>query len=389
MRTRSTASDLQVYSIERACYDGSHAKVWSDTKLAWCSPNYGIIADLPSKTREYKPVSHIKWTARPSISTWEAYKNGIYGQDSAILNLTWNTFSFPPLSDVGSYMASVGIASCPNPFISHYDRWMKVKPTMATRANLTVFLAELRDIKRMFSLLPKRHLGISSWGEVRETLRYSNDLHLNYNFGWKPFFADIINVRKAYASYEERLYRFLNRSSQMLRQRVTDSGSIDSTSSWSGLETKTRSIIKGAYTLTSNFAYSYDVPYGGLELRIRGWLDSLGLNLDPATLWQLVPWSFVVDWVVDVSGYLEQPSTDWSEPYITWKMAGTSVKYNAQVCIESWHPFWFPTPTPYEAVSGTVHVYKRHLGYPVFHSDTNLDADKIRLLTSLLVARVL
>lgn len=393
MRTRTTISDPLAREVELATYNASMVKTWSKMYGTWCTPQNGCIIDDASKRRTYKQVDHTKWTAKPSYTSWVAYRPSYYGVVCPIVNLTWHCFAFPPLTDVGSYAASQGLALCPDPFASHYDRWMKVKPTMATRTSLSVFLAELRDVKSMFSLLPKRHIkGCSSWKDVRETLRYTNGLHLNYNFGWKPFLADIVNVRKAYNSYEERLYKFMARSRTELRQRVRDTGTVDSTTVLSALNGyKVKKIVKGSYTLTSNFAYTYEVPYSGTALRARAWLDSLGLNVDPATFWQLLPYSFVIDWVVDVSGTLNQFSSDWSEPYLNWIMAGTSVKYNGEVSIQTWDTYWNSSEVYGEAVSGTFSAYRRRLGYPRFTTaiSTELDADKIRLMSSLLASRAL
>lgn len=57
--------------------------------------------------------------------------------------------------------------------------------------------------------------------------------------------------------------------------------------------------------------------------RIKYWVDKLGL-LDPTALWDALPWSFVVDWVIDVSTWIRKtlkprllPATlvicDWGE----------------------------------------------------------------------------
>jgi hypothetical protein len=35
-------------------------------------------------------------------------------------------------------------------------------------------------------------------------------------------------------------------------------------------------------------------------------LDALGVNLNPAIIWNAIPWSFVVDWVVGVGRWLDQ-----------------------------------------------------------------------------------
>jgi hypothetical protein len=41
-----------------------------------------------------------------------------------------------------------------------------------------------------------------------------------------------------------------------------------------------------------------------LEEQIATHLDTLGVRLDPGIVWDAIPFSFVVDWVVDVSAFL-------------------------------------------------------------------------------------
>lgn len=53
--------------------------------------------------------------------------------------------------------------------------------------------------------------------------------------------------------------------------------------------------------------YNYSLPRAtAANQRLYAFLDSLGLSNDPSIIWNALPWSFVVDWVVNVSDYLEQ-----------------------------------------------------------------------------------
>lgn len=73
---------------------------------------------------------------------------------------------------------------------------------------------------------------------------------------------------------------------------------------WYGLERKT-SYARPTFTLSLD--YSYEIPnLDSPHLGMLALLDSLGVNLDPAILWNAIPWSFVIDWVMNVSSWLGQ-----------------------------------------------------------------------------------
>jgi len=55
-------------------------------------------------------------------------------------------------------------------------------------------------------------------------------------------------------------------------------------------------------------------------------LDSMGVNMNPAILWNALPWSFVVDWVANVSSYLENFKVLNMEPQIVVSRYMWSVK---------------------------------------------------------------
>jgi hypothetical protein len=40
--------------------------------------------------------------------------------------------------------------------------------------------------------------------------------------------------------------------------------------------------------------------------KLRAFLDALGVNSNPQILWNAIPFTFLVDWVVNVSGFLRQ-----------------------------------------------------------------------------------
>lgn len=299
------------------------------------------------------------------------------------------------ISDLGAY----GVNQITNVIgraydSGHFDRWNRTRPTMATRANLAVFALELLDVRRMFErIIPYMQYSLSAKSRreaAAKWISYCNNLHLNYNFGWKPYVRDLKNSFDAVYNFEKRYSRFLSEAEKMLHRNVRDDPQVVKTavtSSW-GYTPTWRSYEEYDFTIvrTSTFDYAYRLSEARAGLRWREWLDALGLNPSVATVWEVIPFSFVVDWFTDVGGYLQSLQTDWSQPDLTmiqscygWKATGTythSVLERADL-----------GGTKFPAFSMYYEKYHRARGVPRFSGSTNpFDADKIRLGGSLLLS---
>lgn len=275
-----------------------------------------------------------------------------------------------------------------------FDHWEKCKPTLETRASLGVFLGELRDISRMFSILPSKHLGkIRSWKDLSEWIHYGNAQHLNYNFGIRPFVSDVQRSLRAIDNYEKRLYWYLyHANSQVHRRWIDELPTVTNdyilatpyTTLW-------RHIVNHTYTekFASNFWYEYDSPYSNVQggpSCWRTWADTLGLNVNPSTIWALLPWSFVVDWFYDVEGLLKSGESDWMQTWIRLLQGCYSRKRSGTLTWAIKSPDAYGGVT-LPGITLKYSLYSRNLGFPSFSSETNLDADKIRLGASLAYSR--
>lgn len=66
-----------------------------------------------------------------------------------------------------------------------------------------------------------------------------------------------------------------------------------------------RELVKLDYHATLEFSYNIPgLPPGILQLLAE--LDYWGINLSISDVWEVIPFSFVVDWVVDIGGWLER-----------------------------------------------------------------------------------
>lgn len=368
--------------------------------VAWNNEHSSTIVDEPGhryiempyggRIQRYKPVSQVVWTSEMASGTMD-YQYSAAGHARGVEHQTvfyagggvWPSMHDLALSVVNRLVPM-------DPYYGHYSRWESVKPTMTTRANLAVFLGELRDIKRMFELFPSRHFSVRNW---RDVLKYANDQHLNYNFGWKPFLRDLRAFKKAYETFDARLRKFVGDQCRVLtRHRKEDSQQVKyeeshalPAPSWYVLDT-----LEATIDRSSTFMFAYEVPkYSYNETLLRAWMDSLGLALTPANVWALVPWSFVFDWFENLGGFLKSRTDDWLQPFVYFVQACTSVRAEGTLKRRVKNTFYGPPPT-WDVQTLAFRMYSRAVGVPQFTWDEqSLNADKIRLLASLGASRIL
>lgn len=375
-------------------YTPFHESITDEPKWRYLSTSWG---EVPA----FKPVTHTKWSA-----TVDATPGSIRIDRS----VSWAHISGPTNAgiyleypDYGFYMAQKLISQVFPIASGHYNRWLAVKPTMASRASLGVFLYELREINRMFEVLPRKHFrfsrifsNIGSGGKSsavtdwRELFRWLNSQHLSFNFGWKPFLRDISTVIEALQRFHERFLKFLTESGRGLTKHVASTPTIIDLNTVDGPWVNWWSLnwhISGTIERWSTFQYQYDLPKGYTydQMRWRALMDSLGAKMSLSQLWAVIPWSFVADWFYNLSAYLDsaQGTTDWLAPYITFVQSCYSVKAKLSLTGTFKNPPDMGQTLP--VGSCDLEYYQRGVGLPEFDEEfsTELSADKIRLLASL------
>lgn len=361
-------------------------------------PSFERIVDIPRpgwlqyrrgvRRRRFAPVHHEKRSTMVDTATQTVQADNYWSWTGSAPARLQQGLAFGQPFDLGKWSYDVAIAKLPAPDTNHYNRWKATRPSMESKLNLSVSLAELRDIKRMWDILPARHFSCRNW---REVLHYANGQHLNWNFGWRPFLSDVKETIGQICTFEKRLEKLLNGADRPLMKRFRDQPtSLSQTWEESLTQYPAERVcfeLSGEVKHTSNFHYSYDLPpYGADELRSRAWLDALGINPGIDTIWQLLPWSFVVDWFYNVGGLLEASKNDWVSPWVTWYQAGYSQHAIGTIRVT----YKFVTQSglrPYPALTTNFSLYRRVPAIPNFSGVTeSLDADKIRLGASLMIS---
>jgi len=82
-------------------------------------------------------------------------------------------------------------------------------------------------------------------------------------------------------------------------------------------------------------------------------LDDLGVNLNPAIIWNAIPWSFVVDWIVNVQSLLDKFAIGFMDPEVQILQYSYSIRRERNIRLtisvnhndgqSGWAEYRFPT----------------------------------------------
>jgi hypothetical protein len=208
----------------------------------------------------------------------------------------------------------------------------RILPQIKAELSLLNTLFELKDVlslrttiesvarllRRLFSL---RNI------PLRQLFRTKADVYLQFKFNIQPLLSDIAGIYRALASHERRINDLITRSgrvrishfSKMLTESdepnigETNVGGFHCSINGAGdYPIYTNSICERFVTtdpalfhVEMQYNYNY-TAYQVEHARLLSLLDSLGVNFNPQIIWNAIPWSFVLDWVLGVGRYLDQ-----------------------------------------------------------------------------------
>lgn len=180
--------------------------------------------------------------------------------------------------------------------------WKRFRPTKP-RASLGQFIGELRDLPR---ITRSRLKGFKRLG----------DEYLNIKFGWMPFVNDIVKAVKLYQRIDRVIDYIRKNNGRWLHRRGTVRNDVSQTVAtgpnvigpglpsyfYPGYATTTSKVTT---KVTDEIWFEGVMKYYIPELS-RDRADSVftspllrrlyGLEIDPALMWELLPWTWLFDW---------------------------------------------------------------------------------------------
>jgi hypothetical protein len=331
----------------------------------------------------FNPVQHYKrkldvidgtfaFFSRESTVKWRNYNIPIKSfWDGNYCNLTlepWRAFGptdapilgLSPLwmgTDSGVYSDDNGLYSvaCEN-----------ILPKIRPASSLINSIYELKDVKTLphtYDAINKaiNHLGQILKGEAkllfnnkalagRRTLKSivnaGADVYLQSNFNIAPLLQDITNTVFSVDRVRNKLTQLIESSNRPLTshwgarlpgfENRSDTVTTSGRPSDEDASVSITRIVSQTARFQATVEYSYRMLEGSYkDLLVRGIIDYNGLTLSPQTIWNAIPWSFVVDWIVGVGPWLSQFTGRQLDIVTHIGRAGWSVKVTRQVSLSS------------------------------------------------------
>lgn len=278
--------------------------------------------------------------AYPSEETTEAWTGDVVGRWFKLPEvLPIDTSIVERLKTAASTAAHAGVA---DPNVQGMVALAELKKTLEMLRNpmsgLTQFIALYRRKKTVQGIGPTLVGAANCWAEAR--------------FGWRPFLLEM-----------EALIETLKDGKSVPRQ--TSRATRKQTTKKEVYLDKA-SYATGGYLVDLTFQHSadYEVRSGILWGGTLGLSEKLGFRWAdlPATAWELIPFSFVVDWIVNV-GDVINAFTPKAGIEILAQFESVRVKRTVtRICTRVYHPsptLWDITVQPSGVATRTVETYER------------------------------
>jgi hypothetical protein len=257
--------------------------------------------------------------------------------------------------------------------------------TRIAAAALALRRGRLGDFASALSLGPHGIPSAKKWAKVAKTpvsKRISNHW-LEYTYGWKPLLQDAFGVAELLANHlSTDRYNIGVSSSATAEEKIVIRGSGLGANSTKASKTKTKMSL--TYRLDSS---------------ARSVLAQTGISNPALLAWELLPYSFVVDWFLPVGNYLQALDAFSGFQFVDgWISQKTTMTYeesvNATVLDFPGGPIWRKTSVNYGASTNrALYTRNRLYGFPPVGDLTfksPLGGDPVsRLATAAALLRVL
>ena len=185
--------------------------------------------------------------------------------------------------------------------------WASLMPELNTGFSLLNFIWELKDIKSLMSLSSKLVYQFRTLDKALLSSKTAAELMLSYSFAIAPFIRDIETMIDGLFNINKRINEFIAEGKKVNvyhyveDQQMSLRTVLDATRAGEILYCDTTL----QYRATMKASYTYIKPSD-----LEGMLRVTGLRLTPEAIWNAIPFTFLIDWVVRVSDTLRSLDRD-------------------------------------------------------------------------------
>jgi len=154
--------------------------------------------------------------------------------------------------------------------------------------------------------------------------------YLGYNFGWRPLYNDVVSLVQSLTSFQKTYDELVQRQNRPQQrywgQWIAGTATNEvvryeringPNGGWIGVfqgHSRVRVVQEKTdgirYHATLRYRYKLPSELFSTGGKVKSFLDLLGVSRNPAILWNAIPFSFIIDWVVNVGQYLERLKVD-------------------------------------------------------------------------------
>lgn len=193
-------------------------------------------------------------------------------------------------TETGPTGAGVGVVALPfDANVTHNNVLGKLSDTVRGNLDLSVDLAEASKTRAMLANVGKMETYIKDFQGKHKTIA---NRYLEFIFGWKPLISTLYGTATEINNALPSAQRLVKRSSQRVTQDYISLGA--------NRDTRVR------------YSHSHRIEYGFVFKPPSAVLNQLArfTSLNPASIaWELMPYSFLIDYIVDFGGYLRNMET--------------------------------------------------------------------------------
>lgn len=233
----------------------------------------------------------------------------------------------PTLAGLSVYPSVKGWSSTDTTAMDYGSRAIKATQPLRPNASAGQFIGEL------FEGLPQM-AGKALLKERAHILRGAGSEYLNVQFGWIPFISDLRRMATALRSATRILTQLDRDSGRLVRRRFAFPSSVVTTDPYN-IDMLNYGLYQAGFGPARNYvknpvptqrvertetevwfsgAYSYCIPTDkSLLSRMQEFSTKanvlLGARIDPSVVWELEPWSWLVDWKLGIGNLIANAST--------------------------------------------------------------------------------
>jgi hypothetical protein len=298
---------------------------------SWPAADFETMTDNESATTRdmYNAITHTKHypllcRVVPSIVEIEhASKHCLPSTYNYKQEIHAGTFKWSPTVSHGGVFDSIDWNSLVSEVGHSLDGHMK------TKSNILVTLGEAMATIGMLKNPLSPLKALRSGRSIRSTLNAVSSGHLSYKYGWKQLYRDCIAFGNVFNDVSEHI-EYLNDTAGKFRplsasERKTIPPDPNDTYSDNRYLCKL-SASRGTVERVATFSCMSKLDESiGIQSRFALTLQALGVKKVIEAAWDLVPFSFVVDWMVNWQSFAKDPRRLFDNHNV--KMLGHSTKH--------------------------------------------------------------